>query len=815
MSKNYLCLLALLVLLFSFNFPVVLAQDKMVRIEGHVIDEHSRPLDQILVELLNPGDSTVLKIALTNAEGMYFFEKIKVGSYQISISGLGYKRFVGTAFDANSTSATQNRSDIRLEAISKQLNEVSIVSTKPLIERRMDKIVVNVENASRFTGNSVMDVLEKSPGITVNDDGITMSGKSGVQILIDGRQTYLSQDALTALLQGMQSSEVEVIELINKPSAKYDAAGTAGIINIRTKRDKRSGANGNVNIGAGYGETSKYNGGASLNYRGGKLNAFADYNYSDYGVEGFLNLNRVVRYAGATTTYLQHTGYHDRKTNHAYKAGLDYRLNARHAIGFLYNGYLNGSASPDNPSNTAIQTIDGLNTIVGTTRVANQNLQRFHNNSFNLNYIGKLDTLGQELIIDLVYGTYYGKENDQRKVDTVYNLKSGLYFVRNSTLSDINIKTVKVNYTYPLSKTTTLQMGLKSSWVVTDNNLQYLKSLGDELHFQSVGLFSNRFVYDENINAAFLDYAGQYGGLGIQFGLRAEQTNASARLINVSDRNYKYIDLFPSLALSYKLNDRNDLSLSYSRRIDRPDYDSLNPALREFDNKTFWKGNEFLTPQYSNGVEFSHSFKGVLITSVEYTVTKDAMIGVTEQDDATGRTYVIKRNLNTVKNYSTNLYAGFTLLKWWQINNNLNVYHSDFNYTYNNNDYHGGQTSVNLNLSNSFNLPGGIVTELAFVYQSGLTYGLDKINYFSFIDAGLKKAFLNKKLMIRASLNDIFNKRIINGVTRYQGIDLSFNQKRESRIARLSMSYAFGNSTVKQASRRANAAEQEAGRLKQ
>ena len=812
MSKRYLLVLALFVFLLSFTYSSLLAQEKMVRLEGLVTDDQQHALDGVLIELLSPIDSTVLQMTITDARGKYFFEQVKSGNYRLSASGLAYGKYLSSQFHTDQSALVLA---ITLRPVSHVLKEVNVVSARPLMERHLDKFIINVAGAARFAGGTVMDVLEKSPGINVIDDRITMSGKSGVLILIDGRQTYLSPDALAALLKGMQSNEVEAIELISKPSAKYDAAGTGGIINIRTKKDKRFGANGNINLGGGYGATSKYNGGMALNYRNDKLNVFADYNYSDFGVQGALQLNRIVRYAGATTTYLQRTEFNDRKSNHAYKAGLDYSLNKNHTISFVYDGYLNASDSPDNPSFTAVSTVEGNTRIYGSTQVHDTNLQHFRNNSYNFNYTGKLDTLGQELTMDLVYGLYHGNENDQRKIDTIYNQLAGRYFVKNSTLSNVNIRTIKLNYVYPFSKTTRLESGFKSSWVSIDNNLEYLKSFDDEFHFLPIGTYSNRFVYGENINAAYADFSGQYGKLDVQMGLRMEYTHAKADLLGLSTRRYNYLDLFPSIALSYKVNSSNDLNISYSRRIDRPDYDSLNPTLRELDNKTFWKGNEFLTPQYSNGFELSHSYKGLLITSIDYTATTDAMIGVTEQDEATGKTYVIKRNLNLEENYSANVFAGFALWKWWQMSHNISVFHTNYAYTYDANDYHGGQTSLSMNLGNTFNLPAGFSTELALTWQSAQTHGLDRIRSFSFIDAGLRKALLNKKLLLRASMNDVFNKRIILGSTRYQGIDVTFNQKRESRIIRVSMSYAFGNSKIKTASRRENAAGQEAGRLKQ
>lgn len=272
---------------------------------------------------------------------------------------------------------------------------------------------------------------------------------------------------------------------------------------------------------------------------------------------------------------------------------------------------------------------------------------------------------------------------------------------------------------------------------------------------------------------------------------------------------------FPSAAISYKLNDINNFALSYSRRIDRPNYDRLNPSLFEIDNRTFWKGNEYLRPQYSNNIELSHTFKNILTTSLTYTYIKDAMVQVTEQDEATARTYVIMRNLNNQKYYAINLYSNNNIFNWWQLNNNITIYYAGFNYTYDNNNYHGGQSSLTYNMNHSFNLTKTLIAEASVYYQSALTYGLDKIKSFSFIDAGLRQSFMEKNLLVKLSMNDIFNNRKIRGVTNYQGINLTFNQRRESQIGRISVSYNFGNAKLKAARQRKTAAEEESGRIKQ
>lgn len=400
-----------------------------------------------------------------------------------------------------------NQSTEKAEASSKTLSEVNVSARKPTVVRTMEKTIVNVASSARFIGTTVMDVLEKSPGIRVDkDDQIYMNGKSGVVIMIDSKQTYMSGTDLSSLLKSMQSSEVETIELISSPSAKYDAAGTAGMINIRTKKNKQFGANGNVTLGTGYGLTSKYNGSTNLNFRKDKFNVFGNYNYGDFGTKGRLDMIRIFNNQGTTTTYQMQSDFNDRKTNNAYKAGLDYNLNTHHTLGFLVNGYYNSSTTPDNPSFTTVNAIlPDHSTAAGYTQVHDQNNQRYKNTGYNLNYLGKLDTLGREISIDLDYSNYNGAARDYRSIDTVFMQNAGTYYVKNNTLSTIKIKTLKLDYTTPINKIIKIEAGIKSGWITTNNDLEYLKSLADDQHFEVYPEYTNQFIYKENINAGYLN----------------------------------------------------------------------------------------------------------------------------------------------------------------------------------------------------------------------------------------------------------------------------------------------------------------------
>lgn len=816
MIKTYHLILLILIANTIFAVKQAFSQEKSSKITGVVTDNQQKPIDYANIALLYVKDSSLVKMAFSNEQGKYTLEKIPAGNYLILASVMNHSKVYSPVFEVQNSTSVVNLKPIILVQENKVLTEVKISSKKPLIERKMDKTIVNVESSSILAGSNALDILEKSPGVTVsNDDVISMSGKQGVLILINGKQTYLSEADVAGMLRNMQSNEIETIELISSPSAKYDASGTAGIINIKTKKDKRAGGNGTLTLGTGYGSTSKYNAGTNLNYRKDKFNIFGNYNFSDLGADGYLLLNRNVLNEGKTTIFRQNAKSHDRRSAQSYRSGIDYSLNKNHTIGIQINGYQNKSNSPDNTSFTNISaTSASAPPESGFTEVHAVKNAKFRNIGYNLNYTGKLDTMGTELSIDADYSKYKGNDLDKRSVDTSYQNLRGIYFVKNNTLSNVDLKTIKADYIHPFNKSTKMEAGIKSSFVKTDNNLEYLKSINDENHYEILPAYTNRFTYNENINAAYFNLSRQYKKIGIQIGLRAEQTHTTTELARLQKKDYDYIDFFPSAALSYKVNEKNDLGLSYSRRIDRPGYDDLNPTLREIDNKTFTKGNEFLRPQYSNSVELAHTYS-FLTTSLSYTNTTDAMLQIAGQDNQTGVTYQMMKNLNSEKIYSLNIFGSKNIFKWWQLNSNLNIFHSNYKYTYDNNDYNGGQTSANYYLNNAMTIFKDLIIETSFYYQSSLTRGIDKIKSFNFVDAGIRKSFLSNNLNIKLSISDIFNTRIIHGSTNYQNIDLNFTGKRESRIGRLNLTYRFGNSAIKAQRQRKSATQEESGRMKQ
>lgn len=780
-------------------------------VSGKVIDETSKPLDYATVSLLKAADSSLVKTDLTSETGTFSFNGLKPGRYILSSMMMGYRKTMTEALELKEGSSMIK--NIVLTSELKNLQEVSVIAQKPFIERKMDKLVVNVENSSVSAGSTAMEVLEKAPGITVDkDDNISMKGKQGVLIMLDGKPTYMSSADVANMLRNMASDQIETIELITSPSARYDASGTSGIINIKTKKNRNMGLNGTFTAGTGYGKTSKYNGGTTLNFRKNKVNVFGNYNYANQGRLSNLNMHRNVSYLDTLTNFVQLNDWDNRRGSNSFKGGIDLFINKNHTVGVLVNGYANQNVSQSTSLTSRGNNFNQSETI----RVAGDNTEKYSNTAYNFNYKGILDTNGRELSLDLDYSDYNGNMDEIRiNSYTRVNLDPrNALTVKNYAPSSINVSSAKLDYTHPVNKSTKWETGLKVTKVKTDNDLLFAKQSGNV--FIPDPEYTNHFLYNEDIFAGYINFSKEFKTTGIQFGLRAEQTDSKGNSITKNEIvERSYLELFPSVSVSQKLGKNHQLGLSFSRRIDRPDYDDLNPFLNFLDEYTYQKGNPYLNPQFTSSFDLSHTYKGGITTSLNYSHTRDVMTTVTEQDDQTQRTFAIERNLDEQEIMGISVFAPVPLAKWWNINNNLQVFNMKFKLRSTGEDLNSSQVSATYNMDHAFTISKTFTAEASVQYQSPIQYGVFKIQSQTVFNAGLRKSFMDNKANIRLSISDVFDTRKQRLSTTFQNMDLRFTEKGETQVARLTLNYRFGNNKVKAARNRSTGLEDEAGRMKQ
>lgn len=812
MKLTATCFFLFCVLICSSSSTKAQTKNTGSKITGSLTEKNGTPFQAILT-VLKENDSTFKKTIAVTENQSYSFEDLGVGKYTIEVKSLGFQNIV-FVFEVDSLTQIIKHDFILVED-TQNLAAVSIVGKKRLIERYSDKTVINVENSSIATGNSALEILARAPGVSVSQDGtISIKGKSGVNVLIDGKSTYLSAEQLAARLRSLNSNTIKSIEVITSPTAKYDAAGNAGIIDIKLKKNSNYGTNGNLELGAGYSRNAQSNAGISLNHRTKDLNIFGNFSNSSSKLFEDLDIQRVNDDNGEKTYFHQQNFQTNSSHDNNYKVGLDYFLDSKNTIGILASGYFN-NGHDKSIGNTFIGK--SFNQVDSLVKANNPSTNKANHQAYNLNYKLAIDTLGKEFSVDLDYAKY------QSDVQTTYNndffLADGTSqkarsIFRNATPSTVKIWAAKADYTHPFSDKTKLALGLKSSKVSTANDFRFENLISN--NWQNDISRSNKFNYTENINAAYATISHDFGTTSIEAGLRAEQTRSNANAIN-DQKTVKrsYFDLFPSISITQSLSEAHKLSLAYNRRIDRPDYKSLNPFVYFVDLYTFSQGNPFLNAQYTNSLSLTYNYDEKLNIAAGYSLTKGLITDVFLADEAAKTLYVTTQNLGRQYAYDLTLSAPTTLTKFWSMDNSLTIaYNQTQTDNLNGFAYNKKKVNFTLNSSHSFTISPTTTAELSGNYTSAQIYGTYAIKPYYGIDLGLKKSFLDNKFSLKFAVNDVLNTRKARVNSAVSNLAYSLSQKQESNMFRLSFSYAFGNSNVKSARDRQSGVATEEGRIK-
>ncbi len=766
-------------------------------VSGTLQDENGKPMDYATVSLLKAKDSTIVKGTLSTESGSYTFDHLSAGDYLIKATVVGYQKSTSKAFTVGAGSGNVNVPALKLVKSSQTLGTVSVTASKPLVEHKTDRTVVNVENSVLAAGNSAMDILERAPGVTVDkDDNISLRGKQGVTVMINDKLTYLTAAQLATLLRSTDGNTIQSIELITNPPAKYDAAGNAGIINIKLKKNKQTGTNGSITAGVGYGKYGKDNETINLNHKQGNLNVFGTFSHNDNKRFQDIDIKRIITDSTGHSTYFnQFSNLVQTNNNNSYRLGADYETSSKNTIGFVVSGYFNGE---DDNNDTRTYIGKNFTEVDSSLHTVSSFHQTYHNFAVNLNDTYKIDTAGQELSADFDYSKF--KNNSIAGYTTDYFLPDGSIqqpqtFLGNITPSVIDIHTARLDYTNPLSKTLKFESGFKYSDVKTDNDLQQTESESEP--YISV----NHFTYDERVGAGYVNFNKDFKGYSLQAGVRAEYTSSRALGDSsgvVQDIPRHYLDFFPTVFINHPINDKNEINFSYGRRIDRPQYDNLNPFVYHLDPYTYQKGNPYLKPQYTDNFEFNYTYNKSITLSLGYSHTTDVITEIPGTDPATKVSFVTNENLQSQNAYNVNIYAPYTVTKWWEGYVNATGFYLGFK----SNNLEGGnldrgQVAYNLRASQTFKPLENFKIEITSQYQSELTYGLFEVKPRYSTDAGISHNFANKKASIKFSVSDIFNTLTNNVTSVYQNNNLDVTQRRETRLARLTLTYNFGNNKIK------------------
>lgn len=787
-----------------------LARRADFRISGRVSDVRHQPLVAANVVLLD-SNNQLIKAEITAPDGTFNIENVPAGEFSLKILLEGFESFSTGKINL---AADKDLQEIILEENRQTLNEVTVRAKKPLIEAYADKLVVNVENSITSTGSTVMEVLEHAPNVSVDqNDNISLKGKQSVTVMINGKLVPVKGTELANLLKGMPAESVEKIELISNPGARYEAAGTAGIINIKTKKIKSAGFNGGINASYIQGFNPKFSGGFSLNYRNEKLSLYGSYsgNYRK-GINDLTLDRRFINHtAAADTIFRQRIASDNDHYTHFLNFGADYHISPKTILGTAFNIGISGR---DFKSENRNDIFAGEEKQVFYFKTKTDNENRWNHFSMNLNLRHQFDSSGREISGDADFAKYFMGNNQALQTDFMLNDGSVLkppYRLEGDMKGFTEIRSVKLDYVYPVNKTTRLEAGLKSGFVTSDNNpLFYQYNNGRKE--QDPGK-SNHFIYNENINAAYLNASKNFEKWSLMAGLRAEQTYVRGAE-KMTDTSFvkQYTNLFPNVALVRHLDKNHDLGLSLARRIDRPNYMQLNPFKNYLDISSVQQGNPDLNPSLTYSAELNHIYKNRFTTSLGYSYTSNVITQVIKPGtDALGGkiTIITDDNLATNHVYSVSGSYPFQITKWWQSVYSANLYYTRFEGNLANTPLNESSPAFQISTNNSFLLPGGWSAELNGWYQSEQQYGYMFLRPMYSLNAGIQKSLWQNKATLKIAVNDIFQMMNPRGTSNFNEYREVFIVKRDTRAVALSFSYRFGNRKTGVARQKTGGAEEE------
>ncbi|MBX7243029.1 MAG: TonB-dependent receptor [Bacteroidia bacterium] len=656
-----------------------------VTVSGRIKDAEARPVEGAIVMLYRVSDSLCIKTALSEADGKYELTAIHPVPVFFTVTHQLFKEYRSGLLTPASLQSDFLLPDILLESAGEmQTQDVVITATVPFIQRKTDRIVVNPDALIGNSGTTALEVLEKSPGVQVDANGlISLRGKQGVMVLIDDKPTYLSSTDLANYLKSLPSASLATIELMTNPPAKYEAEGNAGIINIRLKKTKKEGLNGSISTSYGQGFYARSNNSLVLNYRINKFNFFTNSSFNINNSYQDLTIKRTYSSASGVlnTIFRQRTFIKKEMQSANVKFGVDYYASKKSTFGIVLSGFRNNEGHTT--SNLA-RIYDGQSFLQNSVTAYNPSTRIFKNGAANLNYLYKLDTLGREITINTDYIGYDSRQN-QSLLSNTY-LPDNTFVSKTNLVSElpaaIGIWSAKIDYVMPLKKDVTFESGVKTSLVNTKNIAQFWDEENGALTVNND--FSNNFTYRENINSAYINGSKTGKRFSAQLGLRFENTQIKGiQLGNASGNNdstfvRSYSSLFPTTYLTCNLDSASvhQLGFSYGRRIERPDYQSMNPFTYPLDRFTLYAGNPFLQPTYSHNLELSHTYKNSITTTFLFSVARNVISETIEQNT----NIFYSRPGNIGKQYASGITvdAGFPITKWWTLQFHAEAIYNDF-----------------------------------------------------------------------------------------------------------------------------------------
>ncbi len=769
--------------------------DAQHKVRGMAKDSEQKALEFANILLLSASDSSLVHMEMSEADGSFVFKGVEAAEYLLQISSMGYEDYTSDAFEVN---ADLDLGIVNISTSDIQLNEVVVRYRKPILEQQGGTLVVNVANSIIANSGSAENVLKKVPGVMIINGNVSMAGRSGVNIMIDGRPTQYMD--LESLLKDLPSDAIEKIEVMQTPDARFDAQGDAGVINIVLKKNIKLGMNGSTYVGLGYGDVFRARTGLNLNYRNEKFNFSNTLSFNRNSSMDYMTITRNVNddvYTQSTTDPYKPLG--------AYlKSGVDYYLDDRQTIGTALTLF-GGINDKVDKNTTTIDYGDGSpSTLILTNNALYRTTGFVSTDSY---YQFDIDTFGQKFSADFGYFKF-GRQADN---DIISTSAEGFEERRKQGKpSQTDIYAAKVDYVKPLMEGMKLETGIKYSHARIDNDLQ--ASYFDNGEFvDDVGL-SNHFIYNEDLRAAYLKWSYTTKKMSFEAGVRYEDTKATGYSITLDSTNTNNIKrFFPSVSVSGPLKGKLGWVTSYSHRINRPNFGELNPFVYFIDPYTYEKGNPFLRPELTHSVKLSMTYEKQPFFNLEYRKTTNEIQLLTEQDSETGIAFGFSDNLNNFERYGASMFFPLDFVKglsgYGGVMVNYDRYSTDGRFEEFNQSVWNVTTFLNVN----YEFTNNFSAELNGWYTSNGIEGIMLSQPLYGMDAGLQYKFLDGKARINLSVDNFVYKPWIADI-QFNGLDALVKSDWESPVVNLRFSYKFGNKHLKQNNRRNDSNSEEKNR---
>ena len=795
------------IVLFFICFAHALSAQTIEKgwLKGKVVDStSSSPLSLVSIQIFDQQKKLV-QGNITNEAGEFSIE-LAFGQYYAEIEFMGFHTYKTAVFKLSKTNASYDLGTIKLHAAATFLNEVVVQAEKSYMQLSLDKKIFNVGKDLANAGGSASDILTNIPSVAVDPEGnIKLRGSDNVRILIDGKPSGLVSFKGGSGLQQLQASMIDKVEIITNPSARYEAEGMAGIINIILKKEKQQGFNGSFELTAG--DPVNYGAAANLNYRHKKINFFINYGIFYRRQPGIGNLYQEV-YAPDTTFILKQTnkgkliGF-----NNNIRGGMDYYFNEKN---MLTASYLFRRSDANRITDIRYEdylfSLSNLKSI--TTR--NQNEDEIEPNSeYSLMYKKTFEKKGHEFTAEVKYLDNW--ENSDQTFTQNYLHPDAKTQVQKSVNDEFEKHLLfQVDYIHPIGKDGKFETGLRSSFRHMVNDYIVTEKDANGVDQPLPGL-DNYFVYDENIHAAYGIIGNKTKKISYQAGLRAEWSDVKTTLEKTNQVNPRnYLNLFPSAHFTYELPKENAIQLSYSRRVRRPFYDDLSPFMTYSDSRNYFSGNPDLNPEFSNVFEIGHIKyfdKGSLSSSVYYRGTNGKITRIRTVDDH-GNSVTLPQNLLSEKAFGTEFATMWSPYKWWKLDFNFNLFHSDIDGSNIDKIYKNSTLSWFARQTSRFSLPGKLDIQLRGNYEAPQKTAQGERKALYYIDVAISKDVFKGNGTLNLNILDAFNTRKMHTITNGTNFFTDGNYQYRRRQINLTLNYRIKQSDSANKSRKAQGADE-------